>query len=68
MPTDSPDPPEIEAIMADAADDHAKFVAENNEIDRAWAAGTLDAWVQAKLKEFGGLEHGSDGKPDEPAA
>jgi hypothetical protein len=61
MPDDPLDP-ELEAIMAKAAEDHAKFIAENNEIDRAWANGTLDQWILDKLKQIGGTD-GSDSDP-----
>jgi hypothetical protein len=69
MPPDSPDQPEIEAIMAQAAEDHARFVTESNEIDRAWASGTLDDWVGDKLKQLGGLDDGDSGNsgPSEPS-
>lgn len=56
--------------MAQAAEDHARFVAESNEIDRAWASGTLDDWVGDKLKQLGGLDDGDSGNtsgPEQPS-
>lgn len=65
MPDDST--ADIEAIMAKAAEDHAKFIEESNAIDAAWVSGKLDEWVQNKLKELGGGDDAGSSGTDAPA-